>query len=155
MHAYFDPVPWHSLVPDWLCRMRIVTCTRPKLRIQSCIEHSVLQIGNDTVCQILEKCREHSFTYNSLDPSADMLFLQAGMTFLLLALSPQDPAQPVSQHSPLPPSLLGSLVPTTFCSVSTSDSFFLVHLPVFPVRCAQGPCVVLNSSFISCVEHKD
>lgn len=63
-----DPVPWRSLVPDRLCRMRIVTCTRPKLHIHSCIEHSVPQIGNHAVCQILEKCREHSFTLQQLGP---------------------------------------------------------------------------------------
>lgn len=40
--------------------------------------------------------------------------------------------------------------------LALSDLFFLIHLlPVFLVRHAQGPCVVLKSSFISCAEHKD
>lgn len=157
MHLCFDLVPWHSLVPGQLCRMRIATYTRPKLRIQPCIEHSVLQIGNHAVCHILEKCREHSFTLQQLGPKCRHTVPSSWHDLPFVSFLHKTQLSQCLLSEALLPQISWALLvfPQQPVLLALSRFVFSLFIYLSSLSDRNRDCLVLNSSFISCPGHKD
>lgn len=157
MYLCFDLVPWYSLVPGQLCRMRIATCTRPKLRIQPCIEHSVLQIGNHAVCHILEKCREHSFTLQQLGPKCRHTVPSSWHDLPFVSFLQKTQLSQCLLSEALLPQISWALLMFPQLPVLLALSRFVFSLFIYlsSLSDRNRDCLVLNSSFISCAGHKD